>query len=174
MDSKKILLHTCCAPCAGGATERVLNENWEPTLYYANSNIFPEEEFYKRLSEAEKLAAYHDIQLIVEPYNHKEWLKVTSELAKEPEGGARCGLCFGYNLELTAHKAMELGFQHFTTTLSISPYKNFTTLSNIGSRYPTFQAIDFKKQGGYQRSVEIARAMNFYRQNYCGCEFSMR
>ncbi len=188
--AKPILLHTCCAPCAAGAVERVISEGWTPTLYYANSNIAPESEFYKRLAEAERLAQHHRIALIVEPYNHKDWLGITGKLSNEPEGGSRCALCFGYNLELTARKTLELGFFDFSTTLSISPYKNFDTLSEQGAlvsaglqqeshretnqQLPTFQAINFKKQAGYQRSVELSRLMGFYRQEYCGCEFSLK
>ena len=172
MKNKKILLHTCCAPCAAPSGERLLGEDWNITLFYSNSNIFPKTEYKKRLESARKLANIWKAPLIIDSWDHEEWKKYVKGHEKEPEGGSRCSLCFEFNLKRTADKAKELNFDVFTTTLTLGPYKNSKVIFDIASLFPGFMEFNFKKKNGFLRSVELSREYGLYRQNYCGCEFS--
>jgi epoxyqueuosine reductase len=172
MEPGKILLHTCCAPCASPSGERLKDENWEITLFYSNSNIFPETEYLKRLDSAKKLANIWNVQLITDAWDHNLWKKYVKGHEKEQEGGNRCSLCFEFNLKRTAEKAEELGFSAFTTTLTLGPYKNSKVIFDIGSVFPGFKEFNFKKKNGFLRSIELSKEYGLYRQNYCGCEFS--
>jgi len=174
MNNKKILLHTCCAPCAAPSGERLMEDNWDITLFYSNSNIFPESEYLKRLKSANKLAKIWNIPLVTDSWDHKLWREYVKGYEKEPEGGSRCSLCFEFNLKRTADKAEELGFSAFTTTLTLGPYKNSKVIFDIASVFPGFREFNFKKKNGFLRSVELSRKYGLYRQNYCGCEFSIR
>ena len=170
-DNRIILLHTCCAPCGSSSIERLLHEKIEVALFFSNSNIFPEEEFFKRLSYAEKLANFYKIALIHDIYDHDSWLKRVSGLENEPETGKRCFECFKFNLERTAQKAQELSIPSFTTTLTVSPHKNSAQIFEAGKNFPGFIEYDFKKQNGFLRSIELSKKLDLYRQEYCGCEF---
>lgn len=168
------LLHICCAPCGGGCVERLKNEeNIRPVLYYSNSNLCDQQEFDRRLESVRRLAEEYGLRLEVDPYDHESWLNAVAGLEDEPERGARCAKCFAFNLERAAQAAQQTGAD-FATTLTVSPLKSSRTIFSIGEKMPGFQAWDFKKKNGYKLSCEIAAKLNFYRQNFCGCEFSKR
>lgn len=175
----KILLHTCCGPCATESIERLKAEGYEVILFFPNSNIFPREEWEKRSENAKKISERHNLKLIIENYEHESWLQFASGLDNEPEGGRRCEKCFEFNLTKAAEKARELGIGNFTTTLTISRYKNSKKIFNIARNIAeksgvNFVDIDFKKQGGYEKSIRLSQELGLYRQNYCGCEFSLK
>lgn len=170
---KKILLHICCAPCGSASVERLLSEDWDVTLYYFMPNIFPIEEWEKRKLYIEKLAKHFGVQLVTGDYNHAFWRENVVGLENEKEGGARCHKCFETLLKATSQKAKELGFEHFATTLTISPHKNSNVIKEIGEKFDGYTHYDFKKKDGYKRSIELSKELNLYRQCYCACEFSM-
>lgn len=169
---KSLLLHSCCGPCATGSIERLLRDGYEVTLYFGNSNIWPLKEWEKRFEALATVAKTYNLKLLRGEYNHQKWLQKVEHLAQEPEGGARCQLCFEWNLSEAFHVAHSLGLQYFTTTLTISPHKNSSLIFSVAQQFDNFLAVNFKKEGGFQRSLELSRAFELYRQNYCGCEFS--
>ena len=172
--AEDLLLHICCAPCGGGCVERLdEEENIRPVLYYSNSNLCSQEEFDRRLGSVKVLAAHYGLALEVDPYDHAAWLEAVSGLEDEPERGARCVKCFEFNLKRAEKRARETG-SAFATTLTVSPLKSSKTLFAIGEKMPGFKAFDFKKKNGYKRACDIAARLGFYRQNFCGCEFSRR
>ncbi len=170
---KKLLLHVCCGPCATHPIV-LLREEYSVTMFFANSNIFPEDEYKKRLSEAQRLADICDVEFVEAEYNHAKWLQWISGYESEPEGGERCDKCFEYNLGIAAEFAVENDFDLFTTTLTVSPYKNSEKIFSIGEKLGPFLAVNLKKKDGYRKGVELSKLYNLYRQDYCGCEFSMR
>lgn len=172
-----VLLHCCCAPCATSVTERVI-KTIKPVLYYYNPNIYPEAEYLKRLSELEKLARHFSLELISEPYDENEFLGAIAGFENEKEGGARCPVCFRVRLEKTAARAKREGLTAFCTTLTVSPHKNAAIVNAIGEEVAAARNIlwipsDFKKRNGYFRSCQMCRELDIYRQNYCGCRFSI-
>lgn len=169
-----ILVHACCGPCSTASIERLLSEGWKPTLYFANSNIYPEQEADKRFGELLKVAAKYHLDVIREAWDHSAWLAAISGYEQEPEHGKRCTLCFRYNLAQASAKAKELGFTHFTTTLTVSRFKNSKTIFSVGETFEGFESIDFKKKDGFNRSIVLSKEMDLYRQQYCGCEFSLQ
>ena len=173
-DNRIILLHICCAPCGSSSIERLLHEKNEVTLFFSNSNIFPEAEFRKRFSYVEKLAKFYKITLIQDIYDHDSWRQRISGLENEPETGKRCFECFKFNLERTAQKAQELAISSIATTLTVSPHKNSMQVFEAGKNFPAFVDYDFKKQDGFLRSLELSKKLDLYRQEYCGCEFSVK
>jgi len=166
---KTLLLHVCCGPCASYVIE-FLKGKYDLTLYFFNPNIEPEEEYLRRLESVKKLADKHNLLLIEGKYNNNEWREFVKGFENEPEGGKRCSLCFAFRLKRTAELADELGFDFFTTTLTISSYKDADVINKIGKKYDKYLEFDFSK--GFSRSVELAKEYNLYRQKYCGCEFS--
>lgn len=177
-----LLLHSCCAPCSSYTLE-YLSQYFKITVFYYNPNIYPSEEFAKRVEEQQRLIqalpAQYPISFIEGDYDSKEFYAVTKGLEKEPEGGLRCFECFRLRLEKSAILSKENGFDYFTTTLTISPLKNADKLNEIGEELAEkygvkFLPSDFKKRGGYQRSIQLSKEYNLYRQNYCGCIFSQR
>ena len=173
MGKSGLLLHVCCAPCAAGCVERLIAEDREVTLYFSNSNIATEEEFARRLVSVEALARIFRLPLEVDPYDHAAWLERVAGLEAEPEKGARCPVCFGFSLERAARRAAELGVG-FATTLTVSPHKSSRVIFEAGARWEHCEPYDFKKRDGFRRSRELARQYEFYMQNFCGCEFSLR
>lgn len=175
MKMKKLLLHVCCAPCSTHAID-LMKKDYEVALFFSNSNIFPKEEYERRLENARKIAEIHALELIEDNYDHNAWLNHIKGLEPEPEGGKRCLKCWEFNLGRTADYAARRGFELFTTTLTISPHKNSRAIFEIGKRLDNarFLEIDFKKNDGFKHSTELSKKLNLYRQNYCGCEFSMR
>ena len=174
MADKSFLLHICCAPCGGGCVERLKQEeNITPVLYYSNSNLCSQEEFDRRLESVKRLAEACNLRLEVDPYDHEAWLKAVSGFEDAPERGARCEKCFAFNLERAAQRAQETE-SCFATTLTVSPMKSSKTIFAIGEKFEGFVPWDFKKKEGYKLACKIAAELNFYRQNFCGCEFSQR
>jgi predicted adenine nucleotide alpha hydrolase (AANH) superfamily ATPase len=171
-EQRSVLLHVCCAPCSTAVIERLAREGYDLTLLFSNSNIHPVEEYEKRLGEARRFAEMQELELLEDAYDHSAWLDHIKGYEKEPERGARCLKCFEYNLGKTASRAQEAGLGLFTTTLTVSRHKSSLDIFRIGSRFPGFLAMDFKKQDGYNRSLQISRGLSLYRQDYCGCEFS--
>lgn len=173
---KKLLLHTCCGPCASGCVGTLRDCGRDFALYFSNSNLNSAEEYEKRLAAARTLAAAYGLELEADPYDHAAWLRAVSVLpgyADAPERGARCRLCFAYSLGRTARRAAESGWD-FTTTLTVSPHKNAQTIFAEGRAYPHFEPWDFKKRDGFRKSLEQSRLLGLYRQKFCGCEFSFR
>ncbi len=172
----KLLLHSCCAPCSSSVIER-LKPYFEITVYYYNPNIDTLEEYELRFNEQKRLCHTLGVNFVGEEHLKEQFLTCVKGYEKELEGGARCKLCFNLRLAKSAKYAKENGYEYFTTTLSVSPLKNSTLLNQIGKELEEvykvkFLPSDFKKQNGYLRSIELSKAHNLYRQNYCGCEFS--
>lgn len=177
-----LLLHSCCGPCSSHCLE-VLAEHFFVTVLWYNPNIHPEKEYFLRLEHQKKLIdalrVKYPVSLITAEYTPQEYFSAVKGLETEPEGGQRCSVCFAQRLELTARTAKEKGFDFFTTTLTVSPHKNADIINTIGremaEKYQiAFLPSDFKKKNGYQRSIELSRQFELYRQNYCGCTFSLR
>ena len=177
-----LLLHSCCAPCSSYTLE-YLTQYFSVTVFYYNPNISPAEEFYKRVAEQKRLIAElpvkHPVSFIEGDYDYNEFLTAVKGLEHIPEGGERCFACYRLRLEHTAKLAAEMGFDHFTTTLSISPYKNAGKLNEISAELGRIYGVaalpcDLKKRGGYKRSIELSAVYGLYRQDYCGCAFSKR
>ena len=177
-EKPKLLMHACCAPCSTACIERV-KDFFELTVYFYNPNMDSEQEYNTRLAEQERLCDAWGIKLIKESYLSNEFYSAVSGLEDQPEGGARCAKCFRLRLETTAKNAKQLGFDYFTTTLTVSPLKNANLLNSIGQAVEKevgvkFLPSDFKKQNGYKRSVDISKELSLYRQNYCGCIYSKK
>jgi len=168
-----ILLHVCCGPCASHCLS-VLQADYKVTLFFSNSNIWPREEYDKRLASARKLAALCGVPLVEDKYDHDAWLALVDGLEAEPEGGGRCELCFAFNLGRAARYAGEHGFDLFTTSLTVSPHKSSPVIFKAGEAEGAFLKADFKKKDGFRQSVEFSKAYDLYRQDYCGCEFSRK
>ena len=173
---EKILLHSCCAPCASASIEKLLGD-YEVILYFYNPNIHPEKEYTQRKSELKKIAEFYNIDMINGVYDPDLWFSNVKGLEKEPERGKRCDVCFNIRLENTGRKAKELGIKKFTSTLSISPHKDFEKIRDIGQGIAqrldlVFVPENFKKKDGYKRSIELSKKLDLYRQNYCGCVYS--
>lgn len=176
-----LLLHACCAPCSTAVLEQ-LNEIFEITLFFYNPNISPESEFVFRLEELNRLTGemgMADIDIISPKYNSSEFDEIAKGLEDLPEGGARCAKCYRLRLEKSAEYAADNSFDYFTTTLSISPYKNAQWLNEIGlelgEKYGVkYLCSDFKKGNGYKRSCTLSAEYNLYRQDYCGCIYSKK
>jgi len=176
MTRETLLLHTCCGPCSTAVLEQLMPE-YEITLYFCNPNLDSEAEFAQRLEAQEIVAKHFAVPLETEAYDPQAFSASTTDLASEPEGGERCKYCFSMRLESTANLAEARGFSAFGTTLSVSPHKDADLLNEIGTGLSVaydvpYLAADFKKKEGYRRSVAIARELQLYRQNYCGCVYS--
>lgn len=178
----KLLLHSCCAPCSSYVLE-YLSNYFEITVFYYNPNIYPEQEYEKRVKEQQELIrqmpAKHPISFVEGPFEKEKFYEMAKGLEDVPEGGARCMKCYEMRLRKTAELAKKEHFDYFTTTLSISPLKNAEKLNKIGLHLAEIYEVeyllsDFKKKNGYKRSTELSREYGLYRQDYCGCEFSVR
>ncbi|RLC69731.1 MAG: hypothetical protein DRI26_08505 [Chloroflexi bacterium] len=172
----RILLHICCGVCAASVVERLRQEGYEVTGFFFNPNIHPSQEYERRLEVARQVAKRLNFPLKVGPYRPKEWLKETLPLRNEPEGGERCRVCFRLRLAETYHKLFELGGEVFTTTLTVSPHKSAQVINQIGREIggERFLERDFKKRDGFKRSIELAKSWGLYRQDYCGCIYSLK
>jgi predicted adenine nucleotide alpha hydrolase (AANH) superfamily ATPase len=173
-----ILLHSCCVTCTVYPID-LLKDKYDISLFYYNPNIFPEEEYNRRFADIVMLADFSGIKLIKGDYDSAGWGQATGHLADEPEGGKRCSLCFNFRLEKTAETAKKAGFDTFGTTLSISPHKNSDIINKAGDYYGSKSGIDFfradfKKKDGFKKAIGLSKKFSFYRQNYCGCEYSIR
>ena len=174
-----LLLHSCCAPCSSACLER-LKDFFKITVFYYNPNIDEKEEYEKRKAEQKRFLQETGWADFLD-CDHDE--NAFEEMAKgyeaEPERGKRCYLCYELRLNKTAQTAKEKGFPWFATTLTLSPYKNAEWLNeigeNVGGRYGVnYLCTDFKKQGGYHRSIELSNEHGLYRQDFCGCRFSKK
>ena len=177
-----LLLHTCCAPCSSAVIER-LAQDFKITVFYYNPNIEPYEEYLKRKEEQKKFLKVfpspNPLNFLDCDYENEEFKKLALGLEKEKEGGPRCFKCYRLRLLKTAQKAKELGFDYFTTSLSISPYKNAQKLNEIGLELEQVCGVpylvsDFKKNDGYKKSILFSKEYNLYRQDYCGCVYSKK
>lgn len=173
-----LLLHVCCAPCSSHCLS-VLEPYFDITVFYYNPNIQPFEEYQRRLEEEKRyLSVVHpNINVIDVEYDGEKFDELAKGLENLKEGGERCKKCYRLRLERTAKFAKENGFDYFTTTLTVSPYKHSATLNEIGEEVANAYGVsylfsDFKKQNGYQHSIELSKQYNLYRQDYCGCKFS--
>lgn len=178
----RLLLHACCAPCSSYCLE-YLTRFFDITLLYYNPNITDIEEYNKRAAElvrlTEEMPLSNRVNVIVAEHDPDSFISAAKGLENVPEGGERCFKCYRLRLEYAAKYASENAFDYFCTTLSISPLKDARKLNTIGGELADIYGIkwlpsDFKKRGGYQRSIELSKQYNLYRQNYCGCEYSKR
>lgn len=185
-EKPKILMHSCCAPCSTYSLE-FLCQHADVTVYYANSNIYPRSEYERRaLVQKQFIEAFNEktgyqVGFIEEEYKPNEFVEMVYEkqLQNEKEGGKRCLACFDMRLEQVAEKAQELGYDFFASALTISPHKNSQVINTLGYEVQKIYGVkylpsDFKKKGGFYRSIEMSEEYNLYRQCYCGCVFSAR
>ena len=177
-----LLIHSCCAPCSSYVLE-YLSEYFMITIFYYNPNIYPESEYTKRILEQQKLIRdmkfRYPVSFLAGKYDKEKFYEMAAGMEDLKEGGARCMKCYELRLAETARQAVAGEFDYFTTTLSISPMKNAQKLNEIGVRVGEEYGVkylvsDFKKKNGYKRSIELSKEYGLYRQDYCGCEFSMR
>ncbi len=178
-EDSNLLLHACCGICSAYPVSFLKDAGYNVIVYFYNPNIFPDTEYQKRLEAEKTLCSHFGVDLIEEEYNQEEFFDYVKGFENEPEKGLRCDRCFELRLSKTAEKAKELGIKNFTTTIVISPHKNFQKLSAIGEEIAaktglTFLSIDFKKKDGFLKTNKIANSLSLYRQNYCGCKFSLR
>lgn len=176
----KLLLHSCCAPCSSYVLE-YLSNYFRITVFYYNPNIFPENEYTKRILEQQSLIHHmqtrYPVSFIAGNYDRELFYETAEGGEHLKEGGERCFRCYELRLRETAKLAKECGYDYFTTTLSISPLKNADKLNQIGTAIADEYGLcylpsDFKKKNGYKRSIELSKEYGLYRQDYCGCEFS--
>lgn len=177
----RLLLHSCCGPCSTAVLE-CLTPHFEILLYYYNPCIAPEGEFVRRLETQKQLLAQmqpvHPITLIAPPYDNNEYVRAVGEAYYTPEGGERCRRCIAQRMEEAAKAAIQYECAWFTTTLSVSPHKNAPYINECGERLAEEYALrflpsDFKKRGGYARSIALSHEFSLYRQDYCGCRQSL-
>ena len=177
---KKLLLHVCCAPCSSYCLE-YLTQYFDVTVYFSNSNIDDCSEYEKRKKEEMRLISQMcpQVNFVEGRYDPDYFHELVKGRENDPERGERCGICFAMRLDEAAGYASENGYEYFTTTLSISPLKDEQRLCEIGEKAAKKHNVkylpsDFKKKGGYQRSIELSREYGLYRQDYCGCSFSRK
>ena len=183
-EKRRILLHSCCGPCSTACIERLLPD-YKVTIFYYNPNITDRDEYEKRKANQIKfIEAFNEnvpeedkVIFIEGEYLPEDFFDVAKGLEDCPEGGERCTECFKLRLDRTAKAATVMGYPIFGTTLTVSPHKNYQLISAIGTQLADiyeleFLDMDFKKKAGFQRSIELSKKYELYRQNYCGCEFS--
>lgn len=177
-----LLIHSCCAPCSSYVLE-YLSDYFKITVLYYNPNIYPESEYTKRILEQQNLIRAmkfrYPVLFLAGRYDKEKFYDMAAGMEDLREGSARCMKCYELRLREVAAQASAGGFDYFTTTLSISPLKNAQKLNEIGIRIGKEYGVeylvsDFKKKNGYKRSIELSKEYGLYRQDYCGCEFSMR
>ena len=180
-----MLLHSCCGPCSTACIERLLPDH-RLTIFFYNPIVTDPEEYARRKeTQIQFLTAYNErlpeedhVQFIEGEYLPEDFFAVCGALADEPEGGRRCTECFRLRMDRTAQVALKTGHPLFGTTLTVSPHKNYPLISAIGTELARvygleFLDLDFKKKAGFQRSIELSKEYGLYRQNYCGCVYSM-
>ena len=176
---KKIILHACCAPCASYPIRKLIEDNFEPVVFFYNPNIYPVKEYEIRRDELKNYCKKLKIEFFEGDYDTENYYKEISGLEKEPEKGLRCTKCFNLRLFKTALFARSKGIDCFTTTLTVSPHKNSAQIFAIAKEVQqktnvVFVEYDFKKKDGFKISRQIARENSMYAQSYCGCQFSIR
>jgi len=177
INKPKLLLHICCVGC-GVYVSQSLKQDYKVMLFFYNPNIWPEREYEIRLAEAGKVAANFKLELIAGEYDHEKWLAAVRGRESDPERGERCLICYKFRLDAAAALAKKLNCDYLTTTLTTSPHKNASAINQVGEQAVARHGIkflnqDFKKQDGSRKSAALSRELNLYRQNYCGCEFSI-
>lgn len=181
-ETPALLLHSCCAPCSSYVLEYLSSCFWI-TVFYYNPNIYPQEEYAYRVKEQrqfiQRFPAGHAVRFLEGAYETDRFYRMAKGMEALPEGGQRCFACYELRLRGAAEHAKRLGMDYFTSTLSISPMKNAQKLNEIGERLAgeygiRYLSSDFKKKNGYLRSVQISKEYGMYRQDYCGCIFSMQ
>jgi predicted adenine nucleotide alpha hydrolase (AANH) superfamily ATPase len=176
----KLLLHSCCAPCAGDIMEKLVVAGIEYTIYFYNPNIHPAQEYETRKDENKRFADKHNVPFIDADYDKDNWFERVKGLEWEPERGKRCTACFDMRFERTALHAFENDFSIISSTLGISRWKDMNQINGCGekaaSRYDDmdYWTYNWRKQGGSERMYQIAKKENFYKQEYCGCVYSLR
>jgi len=177
---KKLLLHSCCAPCSGEVMEAMLASDIDFSIYFYNPNIHPDREYEIRKDENIRFAEKHGIEFIDADYDRDNWFERVRGLEQEPERGIRCTVCFDMRFERTALYAHEHGFDAITSSLGISRWKDMDQINRSGvraaSRYPEliYWTYNWRKGGGSARMLEISKREHFYQQEYCGCVYSLR
>lgn len=179
-EQKKVLLHSCCAPCSGDLMERMVESGIELTLFFYNPNIHPKKEYEIRKQENIRFCETMGIEFVDADYDVQNWFARAKGMENEPERGIRCTMCFDMRFERAALYAYENGFEVFTSSLGISRWKNMDQINNSGQRaashYPgvEYWTYNWRKGGGANRMYEIAKREEFYKQEYCGCIYSLR
>jgi predicted adenine nucleotide alpha hydrolase (AANH) superfamily ATPase len=176
LDKPKLLLHICCAPDEAYAVD-LIKDQYELRCFFCNPNIFPEDEFRLRLSEAKRAARIYGVPFAWDDHDYGAWVNATAGLTETPEGGARCRECFFLRLKRAAEVCKEMSWPAFGTVMSVSPHKKTAMLDEAGNRAAALCGVgyvpfDFKKKDGFRRSVALSRELGLYRQDYCGCELS--
>ncbi|MBL0691321.1 MAG: epoxyqueuosine reductase QueH, partial [SAR324 cluster bacterium] len=177
---KKVLLHSCCAPCVAELLLALLASKIEPVVLFYNPNIHPRQEYDIRKAENKRHADSLSVRCVDLDYDRDNWFKRVKGLEYEPERGKRCSVCFDMRFERTALYAHENGYQVFTSSLGISRWKDFAQITNCGNKAAKrhenmlYWEYNWRKKGGSMRMVEISKQENFYQQEYCGCIFSLR
>ncbi|WP_374051411.1 epoxyqueuosine reductase QueH [Xenorhabdus taiwanensis] len=177
---KKVLLHSCCAPCSGEVMEAMLAAGIDFTIFFYNPNIHPLKEYELRKDENIRFAQEMGIPFIDADYDRDNWFERAKGMENEPERGIRCTMCFDMRFERTALYAYEHGFPVITSSLGISRWKNMQQINECGvraaSRYPDlmYWEYNWRKGGGSARMIEISKREEFYQQEYCGCIYSLR
>lgn len=178
--AKRLLMHSCCAPCAGEIMEAVAASDIDTTIFFYNPNIHPKEEYEIRKNENIRFAEKLGFDFVDADYDKENWFDRIKGLEDEPERGERCTVCFDMRFERSALFAYENGFDVFATTLGISRWKDLNQINNSGLRAAkrynslTFWDYNWRKQGGSSRMLEISKNEQFYKQEYCGCVYSLR
>lgn len=177
LNPSTLLLHCCCAPCSGGIIRTLINAGILPTVLFYNPNIHPEEEYDLRKKTLITFLEKEDIPFIDSDYGHESWIKQTKGLENEPQRGRRCSECFGLRLEFSAKFAKENGFNVFTSSFGVSRWKDMDQVNQAGEeaakKYGTiYWNYNWRKNGIQELMQETARQEQFYRQTYCGCEYS--
>lgn len=178
--AKRLLMHSCCAPCAGEIMEAVAASDIDTTIFFYNPNIHPKEEYEIRKNENIRFAEKLGFDFVDADYDKENWFERIKGLEDEPERGERCTVCFDMRFERSALFAHENGFDVFATTLGISRWKDLNQINNSGLRAAkrynslTFWDYNWRKQGGSSRMLEISKNEQFYKQEYCGCVYSLR
>lgn len=176
----RMVLHSCCAPCAGEVIDAVLASGVQPLVFFYNPNIHPQAEYEIRKQENIRFCEKRGVPFVDADYDVDNWFARIAGLENEPERGARCTVCFDMRFERTALYAHEHGFDVFASTLGISRWKDMTQINGCGQRAAarwagmTYWTYNWRKQGGSQRMIELAKQEQFYQQEYCGCVYSLR
>ncbi len=179
-NEKKVLMHSCCAPCAGELMEVMVENGIELTIFFHNPNIHPKKEYEIRKNENIRFAEKMGIPFVDADYNVQDWFHSAKGMENEPERGARCTMCFDMRFVETAKYAKENGFKVITSSLGISRWKNMDQINDSGIRAASlFEGVEYwtynwRKGGGSERMYKIAKRENFYQQEYCGCIYSLR
>ncbi len=177
---EKLLLHSCCAPCSGEIMEALSASGIEYTIFFYNPNIHPQREYEIRKEENVRFAKKMNISFVDADYDRDDWFARVKGLEWEPERGKRCSVCFDMRFERTALYAFEHGFKIISSSLGLSRWKDMDQINESGvmaaERYPgiIYWTYNWRKQGGSQRMYEIAKREEFYKQEYCGCVYSLR